>query len=141
MAWAIGNYALSQEQMNANALEVYKYLSAREWSLNAIAGLLGNMQSESYVNPGVWQSLQAIRVGLVLCSGLLPRIIRTGRARTDMILQIRTVSCIGLTPCRSRQDSGSQQALIICRGAHLKSQDPRRKTSPVHSSKILNAPE
>ena len=59
MAWAIGNYALSQEQMNANALEVYKYLSAREWSLNAIAGLLGNMQSESYVNPGVWQSLQA----------------------------------------------------------------------------------
>ena len=31
--------------------------------------------------------------------------------------------------------------LTICRGAHLKSQDPRRKTSPVHSSKILNAPE
>lgn len=59
MAWIIGNYALSQEQMNANALEVYKYLSARGWSLNAIAGLLGNMQSESYVNPGVWQSLQA----------------------------------------------------------------------------------
>ena len=59
MAWTIGNYALSQEQMNANALEVYKYLSARGWSLNAIAGLLGNMQSESYVNPGVWQSLQA----------------------------------------------------------------------------------
>lgn len=58
-SWTIGNYALSQEQMNANALEVYKYLSARGWSLNAIAGLLGNMQSESYVNPGVWQSLQA----------------------------------------------------------------------------------
>ena len=45
MAWTIGNYALSQEQMNANALEAYKYLSARGWSLNAIAGLLGNMQS------------------------------------------------------------------------------------------------
>ena len=59
MAWTIGNYALSQEQMNANALEVYKYLSARGWSLNAIAGLLGYMLSESCVNPGVWQSLQA----------------------------------------------------------------------------------
>ena len=47
MSWTIGNYALSQEQMNANALEVYKYLSASGWSLNAIAGLLGNMQSES----------------------------------------------------------------------------------------------
>lgn len=57
MSWTIGNYALSQVQMNANAVEVYKYFSGRGWSLNAIAGILGNMQSESYVNPGVWQSL------------------------------------------------------------------------------------
>ena len=57
MSWTIGNYALSQAQMNANAVEVYKYFSGRGWSLNAIAGILGNMQSESYVNPGVWQSL------------------------------------------------------------------------------------
>lgn len=58
MSWTIGNYALSQVQMNANAVEVYKYFSGRGWSLNAIAGILGNMQSESYVNPGVWQSLK-----------------------------------------------------------------------------------
>ena len=51
MSWTIGNYALSQVQMNANAVEVYKYFSGRGWSLNAIAGILGNMQSESYVNP------------------------------------------------------------------------------------------
>ena len=57
MSWTIGNYALSQVQMNANAVEVYKYFSGRGWSLNAIAGILGNMQSESYVNPGVWQNL------------------------------------------------------------------------------------
>ena len=27
MSWTIGNYALSQVQMNANAVEVYKYFS------------------------------------------------------------------------------------------------------------------
>lgn len=57
MGWTIGNFALSQEQMNANAVEVYKYFSGKGWSLNAISGVLGNMQSESYINPGVWQSL------------------------------------------------------------------------------------
>lgn len=44
MSWTIGNYALSQVQMNANAVEVYKYFSGRGWSLNAIAGILGNMR-------------------------------------------------------------------------------------------------
>ena len=59
MSWTIGNFALSQAQMNANATEVYKYFSEKGWTLNAIAGILGNMQSESYINPGVWQSLIA----------------------------------------------------------------------------------
>lgn len=57
MAWTIGNYYLSEVQMQGNALEVYNYFSARGWSLNAIAGILGNMESESTINPGIWQSL------------------------------------------------------------------------------------
>ena len=57
MAWTIGNYYLSEAQMQGNALEVYNYFSARGWSLNAIAGILGNMESESTINPGIWQSL------------------------------------------------------------------------------------
>lgn len=44
--------------MQGNAQEVLAFLEARGWSLNAIAGLCGNMQSESNINPGIWQSLQ-----------------------------------------------------------------------------------
>lgn len=57
MAWTVGNFYLSQTQMDANAVEVYRYFSGQGWSLNAIAGICGNMQSESTINPGVWQSL------------------------------------------------------------------------------------
>ncbi len=57
MAWTIGNYYLSESQMQGNALEVYAFFSSRGWSLNAVAGMLGNMESESSINPGIWQSL------------------------------------------------------------------------------------
>lgn len=43
--------------MRNNATIVRDYLTAKGWSLNAIAGLLGNMQSESTINPGIWQNL------------------------------------------------------------------------------------
>ena len=39
MAWTIGNFILSQSQMDANAVEVYKYFSTKGWTLNAIAGI------------------------------------------------------------------------------------------------------
>lgn len=57
MSWTIGNKYLTEAQMQGNALEVYKYLSARKWTLNAIGGILGNMEKESNINPGLWQSL------------------------------------------------------------------------------------
>lgn len=47
---------LDLNQMSVNAKYIYKYLSAKGWSLNAIAGMLGNMQAESSINPGRWQS-------------------------------------------------------------------------------------
>lgn len=43
--------ALSQEQMELNAIYIYSYLSEYNWTVNAIAGLLGNMQAESSINP------------------------------------------------------------------------------------------
>ena len=46
MAWTIGNYYLSESQMQGNALEIYNFLSARGWTLEAIAGTLGNMERE-----------------------------------------------------------------------------------------------
>lgn len=51
------NDFLSGEAMEANAVYVASYLIARGWSLNAIAGLLGNMQHESTINPGIWENL------------------------------------------------------------------------------------
>ena len=57
MAWTIGNYYLSEAQMQGNAIEVYNFFAPRGWTLNAIAGMLGNLERESNINPGLWQSL------------------------------------------------------------------------------------
>lgn len=48
--------SLNLNQMKVNATYIYNYLKNKGWTLNAIAGLLGNMQSESAINPGRWQS-------------------------------------------------------------------------------------
>ncbi len=51
------NRYLTMEEMQNNAIYIYWYLSRKGWTLNAIAGMLGNMQTESTINPGIWQSL------------------------------------------------------------------------------------
>ena len=52
------NTYINETQMKNNALYVAAYMLARGWTLNAIAGMLGNMQHESRVNSGIWQSLR-----------------------------------------------------------------------------------
>lgn len=47
---------LTLEQQQVNARYIWAYLQARGWTLNAVAGILGNMQSESSINPGRWQN-------------------------------------------------------------------------------------
>jgi surface antigen len=44
------------EEMKKNAAYIWQYLGNKGWTLNAVAGLLGNMQAESTINPGRWQS-------------------------------------------------------------------------------------
>lgn len=56
------NRFLTMEEMRTNARYIYWYLSSRGWTLNAVAGMLGNMQTESTINPGIWQNL-AVNVG------------------------------------------------------------------------------
>lgn len=58
MGWTIGNFYLTESQMRGNAIEVYNYFTEKGWTLNAIAGILGNMEKESNINPGLWQSLK-----------------------------------------------------------------------------------
>ena len=54
-----GNRYLSQSEMETNARYIYNYLGSRGWSINAIAGMLGNMETESSINPGIWEGLNA----------------------------------------------------------------------------------
>lgn len=55
--WIKGNRYLSQSEMENNAQIIYSYLSNKGWTKNAICAMLGNMQSESTINPAIWQSL------------------------------------------------------------------------------------
>lgn len=57
---AFGAYYAScnnDTQRKANALYIYKYLSSYGWTLNAIAGLLGNIQAECGLSPGAKEKL------------------------------------------------------------------------------------
>ncbi|MDT3429178.1 peptidoglycan hydrolase-like protein with peptidoglycan-binding domain [Paenibacillus forsythiae] len=46
---------LTDAQLKANVLYIYNYMTAKGWTKNAIAGLLGNIEQESGFNPGAWQ--------------------------------------------------------------------------------------
>ncbi len=48
-------YILTQAEMENNAELIYNALSSYGWTLNAIAGALGNAQAESSLNPGACQ--------------------------------------------------------------------------------------
>lgn len=55
--WIKGNRYLSVGEMQTNAGIIYNALLNEGWTANAIAGMLGNMQKESTINPGIWQNL------------------------------------------------------------------------------------
>ena len=56
MAFISGNRALTESEMEHNAIEVWSYFKVWGWTLNAVAGMLGNMQAESTINPGRWEN-------------------------------------------------------------------------------------
>lgn len=55
LACGDGHGGLNTEQQKANAEYIYNYLTNEGWTKNAICGLLGNIQSESSLNPGSWK--------------------------------------------------------------------------------------
>lgn len=57
LAWIIpeNTQPLSMAEMQNNAKCIWGYLHAKGWSLEAVCGLLGNMQSESTLNPNRWE--------------------------------------------------------------------------------------
>lgn len=58
--WISGNFWLSLEEMRNNAVLIWNYFKSRGWTLNAVSAMLGNMQSESTINPGIWENLDPI---------------------------------------------------------------------------------
>lgn len=44
--------------MENNATLIYGYLKSKGWADNPIYAVLGNMQSESTINSGIWESLK-----------------------------------------------------------------------------------
>lgn len=52
-----GNRYLTQSEMENNAKYIWWWFQKKGWTLNACAALLGNMQAESTINPGIWQNL------------------------------------------------------------------------------------
>lgn len=55
--WISKNAYLTQAQMEHNATLVWRYFGSKGWSLEAVSAMLGNMQTESTINPGIWESL------------------------------------------------------------------------------------
>lgn len=51
---------LNRAEQKVNAMYIYKALTAAGWTLNAIAGILGNIEAESTINPGLWEN-QTVR--------------------------------------------------------------------------------
>lgn len=47
---------LTKSQMEVSAFYIYSALTDKGWTPEAISGLLGNLQHESTINPGRWES-------------------------------------------------------------------------------------
>ncbi|MEY8258137.1 phage tail tip lysozyme [Erysipelotrichaceae bacterium 66-17] len=54
--WISSNNYLTVSQMENNAQLVWNFFKGYGWTKNAVAALLGNMQGESNINPGLWES-------------------------------------------------------------------------------------
>lgn len=57
MAWIGGNRYLSQSEMINNAKLIYSYFTSLGWTVEAISAMLGNMETESTINPNIWEGL------------------------------------------------------------------------------------
>ncbi len=58
MSYISGNRYLTMEEMKINAVYITTKLRATGWTDNAIAGTLANMQTESNINPEIWEGLE-----------------------------------------------------------------------------------
>jgi hypothetical protein len=53
------NSYLTLDEMKVNAQYILDFLLGKGWTKNAVCGMLGNMQSESNINFGIWEGLNS----------------------------------------------------------------------------------
>lgn len=61
--WYGNEYGITDEQMRDNAGYIWNFLGSNGWSLQAVAGILGNTEYESGMNPAIWQNLDPTDTG------------------------------------------------------------------------------
>lgn len=61
--WISGNRFLTKPEMQHNAIIFSQMFMAYGASVEAISGMLGNIQAESTVNPGIWEDLDDVKKG------------------------------------------------------------------------------
>ena len=59
MAVTSANRYLTRSEMEGNARFISDVFLANGWTMNAVAAMLGNMESESTINPGIYEGLDA----------------------------------------------------------------------------------
>lgn len=52
-----GNFYLNEEQKKINASYIWNVMGAQGWTINSVSAMLGNMEVESSINPGIWEGL------------------------------------------------------------------------------------
>ena len=57
MAWVASNAYLGLADMQNNAKIIWANFKSKGYTLNATAAMLGNMQTESTINPTIWENL------------------------------------------------------------------------------------
>lgn len=57
MSTHFGNYYLTLSEMHDNVDYIAGFLLSQGWTVESISAMLGNMQSESTINGGIWENL------------------------------------------------------------------------------------
>ena len=55
--WIASNSYLTRAEMENNILLAWQYFGSRGWSKEAVSAMAGNWETESTINPGIWESL------------------------------------------------------------------------------------
>ena len=88
---------LTQAQMESNAEYIYKFLEKQGFTKQAACGVLGNMQQESGLNPGIWQATDNLSKGYGLVQWTPATYILTWAVDIAIITSATVSAANGLT--------------------------------------------